>query len=210
MNFMHGGDPASSNRASTRHTPADDADSLHDLLAEPLHFARLAEPRMERGCVVNGPNGIEYAPLSKARVIALVAAQIESASLDPQDGGQVESAPRRKLNNAEIVEIMTMLGCDENHSLALRALCWLRVLGKEGRSLDAIGAEFGVVRATVDAIYNGIKRRYEKRQIILTSRADKSPAAREACRQRRLGKRKPKREWTANNLWKHPMLIPTF
>jgi hypothetical protein len=193
---MPGGDPASSPLASTRHTPADDADSLHDLLAEPLLLARLAAPRTDRtGAVITGPNGIAYDPISRARVTALVSAQIASAGLD-------DAAPGKP----QIIELLTMLSCDENHTLAIRALCWLRLLGHEGRSLDAIGAEFGVVRATVDAIYRGIQKRYEARGIILTSRGDKSPAARKACQERRRGKRKLRAPWAAQKLW--PKLSP--
>jgi hypothetical protein len=188
---MPGGDPASSPRASTRHTPADDADSLNDLLAEPLLMACLGIAKTDRnGVVICSSHGIEYEPLNRASAAKLVAQQIASAGLD-------DAEPAKP----KVVELLTMLSCDENHTLAIRALCWLRLLGQEGRSLDAIGAEFGVVRATVDAIYRSVQRRYESRGIILTSRGDKSPAAREACRQRRLGKRKSRAPWLAQKIW---------
>lgn len=154
-------------------------------------MARLAAPKTDRtGAVLNGPQGIEYEPLPRARVTALVRAQIASAGLDDASPGK-----------PQIEELLTMLSCDENHTLAIRALCWLRLLGHEGRSLDAIGFEFGVVRATVGAIYRGVQKRYESRGILLTSRGDKSPAAREACRQRRLGNRKHRTPWGARKLW---------
>jgi hypothetical protein len=78
------------------------------------------------------------------------------------------------------------------------------LLGIEGRSLDAIGAEFGVVRATVDAIYRGVQKRYAQRGIILTSRADKSPSSREACRKRRVGQRKNRNAWKGTKIWQTP------
>ena len=202
-------DPANSPRASTRHTPDQDVDSLDDLLAEPLHHARLAEPRMDRGAVVIGPQGIEYAPLSKLRVRDLVAEQIRSAGLDPRDGSSASPKETAPLHPADIAEIMTMLSCDDgNRTLAVRAICWLRVLGKESRSLHEIGLEYGVVRATVDAIYNAIKDLYERRGITLASRGDKDPSAREACRQRRLGKRKHRTAWKGTKSWLNPFLLP--
>lgn len=189
-----GGDPATSPRASTRVTPADSADSLQDLLAEPLLIARLATQHLQ----VPPSPGLPvctYRPLTESQVRALVDAQVASAGLD-------DAAPGKP----QIVEILTMLSCDENHTLAIRALCWLRLLGHEGRSLDQIGAEFGVVRATVDAIYRTIQKRYEARGIILTSRGDKSPAARKACQDRRRGKRKQRDPWAAHKQW--PKISP--
>ena len=186
------GDLATSPLASTDHTPADEADSLEDLLAEPLLLARLGAQRIAVP-PAPGKSVAEYVPLTSEQIRALVTAQIRNASLD-------EAAPSKP----RAADILVMLSCDENHTLAIRALCWLRLLGIEGRSLDAIGAEFGVVRATVDAIYRGVQKRYAQRGIILTSRADKSPSSREACRKRRVGQRKNRNAWKGTKIWQTP------
>lgn len=197
------GDLANSPLASTDHTPADEADSLEDLLAEPLHLARLASIRIADP-PSPGKQVAEYVPLDAKAIRSLIAQQIKSAGLDPQDGSRENVRASRRLTDEEIVEIMTMLSCDTNHTLAIHALCWLRYMGKEGRSFDKIGEEFGVVRATVQAIDKTVKERYAQRGIILTSRADKSPSSREACRKRRVGQRKNRNAWKGTKIWQTP------
>lgn len=204
---MSPGDPADSPRASTRITPADSADSLQDLLAEPLLLAQLAFRRISPPRA--GDRGtVEYVPLDAPSARALVGAQIASAGLDPRDGSTASQREFVPLSPDDIREILAMMSFDGNRTVAVRALCWLRLLGKEERSLDEIGAEFGVVRATVDAIYRKIQDAFAARGIVLESRGDKDSKARAACRERRLGKRKKRSPWRFANLCKNPIPIP--
>jgi len=102
------------------------------------------------------------------------------------------------------IALLQLMTHDDNSRVALWATCYLRLLNVEGRSLDQIGRDFGIVRATVDLVYRRLQKWLEKRGVVLKGRGDKSPAAREDCRRRRLGQRKPRTAWQHAHLWKTP------
>jgi hypothetical protein len=107
-------------------------------------------------------------------------------------------------DHAVMVETLRLVATDANPTLALRACCYLRLLGAEGRSFEEIGREFGVTRACVQEIYSGIQERHPG----MHARGDKKQACREACRARRLGVRKVRTPWRAARLWKAPTILP--
>lgn len=101
------------------------------------------------------------------------------------------------------VQLLDLVSGDENRTLALRAVCYKILLGHEGRTYEEIGREFGVTRACVQEIFTNIQARHGG----IRNRRDKKPEAREACRQRRLGKRKGRKAWSALTLWRQPILL---
>ncbi len=162
-------DAAESPLASYRPDPAA-SDTLRDTLAEPFLATALAPATVFR-CI---DQGIESA--TRANLLG------ESSS---------------SVGNGVIAMLQLVAG-DENRTLALRAICYLRLLNVETRSFEAIGAEFGVKRATVQEVYSNIQARHPG----MRSRADKSDASREACRQRRIGQRRPRTPWITAHIWK--------
>jgi biotin operon repressor len=187
------GDPATSPRAATRHTPADDADSLRDLLAEPLLLAALATQTLQVPPSPRGPVA-SYQRLTRPQIFEMVDAQIASAGLEASHSGF-----------AGIVGFLQLLALVPNRNTAIDAECLLRLLGGNPSSLDAIGKKYGVVRATVHCRYRILQRWFADLGIDIRSRGDKSAATREACRRRRTGQRKPKKPWKGNHLWHHPL-----
>lgn len=97
-----------------------------------------------------------------------------------------------------VIAMLQLVAGDENRTLALRATCYLRLFCVEERSFEQIGAEFGVKRATVQEIYSNIQARHPG----MRARGDKSDEAREACRQRRIGQRRPRSPWITAHIWK--------
>lgn len=173
------GDLANSPLASTDHTPADEADSLRDFLLEAfLNHAKTMPPNIGRGY------------MEQAAVC------LDAGFEEAQKAGVVESS--QTANNTQIIRILQLVAGDNNKELAIRAICYLRLLNLEKRSFEEIGNYFGVCRANVQIIYRKIQRQHPT----LRSRADKSDSAREASRQIRLGRRKQSFDWPTRSLWK--------
>jgi len=103
-----------------------------------------------------------------------------------------------------LISVLQLISRDSDRHYALRAHCYLRLLGVEGRPFEAIAAQFGVTRADVHSIYRNLQRRHPG----IRARGDKSDAAREQCRERRIGVRKPAETWSLKNLWTSPLPLP--
>ena len=179
---MFAGDAAQSVRASFTPDIPGACDSVGDILAEPFLLFRGTLPRSHA----------DFGAVCKELL------QEGMAAAGLEDGTTAAGA------HTAMVETLRLVAGDENRTMALRAICYLRLLGAEGRSFQEIGDEFGVVRATVQEIYSEIQKRHEG----LRGRGDKSTACREACRKRRLGFVKVRPPWQASKLWKIPPLSP--
>jgi len=101
------------------------------------------------------------------------------------------------------VAVLSLLAGDSDRRLALRAVCYQRLLGIEGRTLEQIGVEFGLCRAAVHTVYRQIQNQHP----FLHSRGDRSDSTRRASAKRRIGFRKPAFKWTLANLWTKPLPI---
>lgn len=178
-------DLADSPLASHSDLPSNHCDSLRDLLAEPFQAYRGELP----------------ADHSRFRVICL--GLLDAGLIEAEDAGATEqSAPVAA--KAALVKVLQLLAGDSDRRLAVRALCYLRLIGVDGRSFEAIGAPYGLCRAAVQTVYRQIQRCHPG----MRSRGDKSDAAREACRRRRMGARKPRIDWPTGSLWNNPLPLP--
>jgi hypothetical protein len=95
-----------------------------------------------------------------------------------------------------VVQLLKLMSRDRDPRQRMQALCYLRLIGMEGRSFQQLGDELGVKRATVHKCYRTIQQRTG-----LPGRGDKSAAARETFRQLRLGKRRLRAPWAGITLW---------
>ena len=164
-------DPASSNLASYR-PDMSAVDKLRDILAEPFLLHTDLPPHTVYNCVDEG---------------------MESANLD-------DSREKPMLSEG-VIAMLRLVATDENTTLGLRAVCYLRLFGAEPRSFEEIGAEFGKTRACVQEIYSNIQARHQG----IKSRADKSEESREKSRKMRQGYRKQRTTRPTPTQWK---LIP--
>jgi hypothetical protein len=167
-------DPASSNLASYR-PDMSAVDKLRDILAEPFLLHTDLEPHTVYNCIDEG---------------------MESANLD-------DSREKPMLSEG-VIAMLRLVATDENTTLALRATCYLRLFGAEGRSFDEIGEYFGKTRGCVQEIYSNIQARHRG----IKSRADKSDESREKSRRMRTGFRKQRTQRTTPIQWKRTPLLP--
>ncbi|MEQ1862234.1 MAG: hypothetical protein ABMA13_20140 [Chthoniobacteraceae bacterium] len=161
-------------------------DSLRDVLAEPFAQFRGRLPR-------------DHAAF---RVTALELLDLGLAASESA-GVAVSGAVAPADTVALLARVLQYMSRDTDRHYALRAVCYLRLLGHEGRSFEAIGAQFGVGRAAVQIIYRQLQRRHPQ----LRSRGDKSDRAREDCKRRRTGARKLHEPWPLASLWRNPLPI---
>lgn len=120
---------------------------------------------------------------------------------DAMEAGQLDAAPPVDNPHIRFLQLIAKSRCDRR--LGLRATCFLRILRIDGRSFEEIGAEFGVCRAAVQTIHREIQREHPE----LRGRADKDDSAREACKQRRTGWRKPHIDWPTSSIWRQPLPV---
>jgi len=109
-----------------------------------------------------------------------------------------------------VIRLLTILRYSPEKHLALDALCFLRILGDEGRSLEEIGAEAGIgprKRGTVHKRYRQIQRLLGD----IPGRGDKSPEARATYQKLRTGQRRLRAPWTGSHAWRNrpPSSAPT-
>lgn len=110
---------------------------------------------------------------------------------------QTQGAGAGNQSLTAVVALIRLMSRDRDPRQRMQALCYLRLMGMEGRSFQAIGDELGVKRATVHKCYRTIQERTG-----LSGRGDKSDAARETFRQLRLGKRRLRPAWSGISIWK--------
>lgn len=172
-------DLADSPIASHRNTPDLEADTMRDFLRE--SFSRF--------------NGNVPATLSAFHGLCFTL--IDGAL---SEAGETEAPiPPATSREYEItIRLLQLFARDEDRHYRMRAYCYLRLLGIEGRSFQQLGDMLGVEKQTVDKCYREIQRRLGD----IPGRGDKSPEAREAYRQLRLGQKRPRAPWTGINAWK--------
>jgi hypothetical protein len=95
------------------------------------------------------------------------------------------------------VRILQLLSRDADRHYRMRAICYLRLIGAEGRSFEEIAEELGTSRQNVDKCYRQIQDRLGG----MPGRGDKSPIARAKYRNLRLGQRRPRAAWPAASAW---------
>lgn len=169
-------DPASSNLASYK-PDMSAVDKLRDILAEPFLLHTDLPPHTVYNCIDEG---------------------MESANLD-------DSREKPMLSDG-VIAMLRLVATDENTTLGLRAVCYLRLFGAEPRSFEEIGHYFGKTRACVQEIYSNIQARHQG----IKSRADKSDESREKSRTMRTGYRKQRTQRTIPTSWKRTPLLPLF
>lgn len=174
-------DLADSPLASHRDLPSDHCDTLRDHIMDA--FAERAD----------------NLPATRTGFMALAATAIDAGM---RAAGGVEECAES--NDGLMLRLLMLISGDTDRRLALRAICYLRLIGREGRSFDEIGEQFGVTRQLVQGVFRGIQRRFPH----IHSRGDRCDETREACAERRRGKRKLRVEWSAKHLWKNPMQLP--
>lgn len=103
-----------------------------------------------------------------------------------------------------VIRLLHMLRYARDWRLRLDALCFLRILGDEGRSLDEIGIEAGLGAGKKGTVH---KRFREIQRLLgdLPARGDKSPEARAKYRQIRTGSRRPRLPWSGLSAWSQPL-----
>lgn len=180
-----------------------------DLADSPLASCAAEPPRDSLGDTLLEPFAQYDGPLPATRAaFRQLATELLGQGLEDAARGQlatIDEAQMVQHSRLIIVRLLQLMSRDQDRHYALRAVCYLRLLKIEGRSFDAIGREFGLTRAGVQAVYRKLQRRHPE----LRARGDKSDAAREACRQRRIGMKKPAEKWAAAHLWKQPLSLPS-
>jgi hypothetical protein len=118
----------------------------------------------------------------------LIAAAMKEANCQEVDRHLREPGTKNQEQGTSdiIIKLLQLMSRDTDQHYRMRALCYLRLMGLEGRSFRALGDELGVVRATVHKCYRDLQKRLGD----LPGRGDKSPEARETYRRARLGQRR--------------------
>jgi len=173
-------DLADSPLASHHHTPDCEADTLRDFMRESFACFKGNIPT-----TLSAFHGLCF---------QLIDAAIEEAGpiYEKADSG----AGRREYEIT--IRLLQLFARDEDRHYRMRAMCYLRLIGIEGRSFQALGEELGVERQTVDKCYREIQRRLGD----IPGHGDKKPEAREKYRQLRLGKKRVRAPWTGFTTWK--------
>jgi len=105
-----------------------------------------------------------------------------------------------------VIRLLLMLRYARGSSLRLDALCFLRIMGDEGRSLDEIGVEAGLgahKKGTAHKRYREIQRMLGN----LPGRGDKSPKARAKYQRLRTGQRRQRDPWAGRSAWSQPVAL---
>lgn len=162
--------------ASHRPDIAARADTLRDVLLEGFSTHAGAMPAT-----------VEELQAIAADIIDSALGKNPSVSIDPKARNHLEIT----------VQVLQLISRDKDRHYRMRALCYLRLLGIEGRTFEALGEELGTTRAAVNRCYRDLQRRLGD----LPARGDKKPAAREKYRQIRLGKRRIRPIWSGSRAW---------
>jgi hypothetical protein len=172
-------DIADSPRASYRPDIAAQVDSLPDHLREKIES-------------YTGPVPLTLEQTRDAffSILAAACREMDCQAIEEQIAGK-----RGDLGVA--VELLELISRDSDRHYAMRALCMLRLLGREPRSLQAIADELGTTKANVNKCY----RQLQDRLGGMPGRADKSPVARAKYRRIRLGQKRPRPMWGGRETW---------
>lgn len=103
-----------------------------------------------------------------------------------------------------VIRLLFMLRYAKDFRLRLDALCFLRIMGDEGRSFEEIGVAAGLgpdKKGTVHKRYREIQRMCGD----LPGRGDKSPDARAKYAGLRTGQRRPRLAWPGASAWSQPI-----
>jgi hypothetical protein len=130
-----------------------------------------------------------------------ILAQALRAADAPDAVAAASPSPGNNPQSAEMVaKLLQLMSRDTDSHYKMRALCYLRLMGREGRSFQALANELGVVRATVHNCYRDL----QKRMGGIPGLGDKSPEAREKYRLGRLGKRRERGLCHFTGAWSGP------
>lgn len=191
---MKRGDVATTPPASFRPPIESEADSPRDFLREA--FAGYA-----------GPLAFASAAALRTRDFLLIDEALTIISGEFPAGSDLRAFGARASGPAvqePIIRLLNLLRYARDSRLRLDALCFLRILGDEGRSLEEIGIEAGLgagKKGTVHKRYREIQRLLGD----LPARGDKSPEARAKYRHIRTGARRPRRVWSGTSAWSKPL-----
>jgi hypothetical protein len=106
----------------------------------------------------------------------------------------------------EVIRLLNMLRYAKDSRLRLDALCFLRIMGDEGRSFDEIGEAAGLGAGKKGTAH----KRYREIQRLLgglPGRGDKSPEARQKYRHLREGQRRQRAPWSGAGAWAKPLAL---
>lgn len=107
-------------------------------------------------------------------------------ALTDADWKELERRAATREDEEVTIQFLELMSRDSDRHYRMRALCLLRLMGREGRSFQTLGELLGVRRATVHKCY----RELQKRLNGLRGRGDKSPEAREKYKLGRLGQKR--------------------
>jgi hypothetical protein len=185
---------ATTPHASTRPPIEEEADSPRDFLRESfagysgkVAFASAAELRDR-----------DFRLIDEA--LTLISGEYPAGS-DLRAYGARASGPETQ---DVLIRFLMILRYSRHANLRLDALCLLRIMGDEGRSLEEIGIEAGLGPDKKGTVH---KRYREIQQMLggLPGRGDKSPVARGKYRQLRTGKRRARAAWSGAGAWSQPL-----
>lgn len=108
---------------------------------------------------------------------------ILKAALLDADWKELERRAASREDEEVTIRLLELMSRDSDRHYRMRALCLLRLMGREGRSFQTLGDLLGTRRATVHKCYRQLQARLGD----LRGRGDKSPEAREKYRRRRIG-----------------------
>jgi len=108
---------------------------------------------------------------------------ILKAALLDADWKELERRAASREDEEVTIRLLELMSRDTDRHYRMRALCLLRLMGREGRSFQTLGDLLGTRRATVHKCYRQLQARLGD----LRGRGDKSPEAREKYRRRRIG-----------------------
>lgn len=103
-----------------------------------------------------------------------------------------------------VIRFLMILRYARHQNLRLDAMCVLRIIGDEGRSLEEIGIECGLGPDKKGTVH----KRYREIQEMLggmPGRGDKSPLARGKYRALRTGQRRQRVHWSGAGAWSQPL-----
>jgi hypothetical protein len=174
---MLDGDLSDSPLASHRPSIEEQADTFRDFLRET--FARF--------------NG--NLPISLQAFRALCFQLIDEAI---REAGASTPAEVKSMDSYDqAVRLLRLISRSDEGGLGMRAACFLRLLGVDGRSFQEIADAYGFdSRAAPHAAYRKIQRATG-----LRARGDKSDDAREHCRNRRTGQLRARQPWAGLSAW---------
>jgi len=175
-------DTADSTRASYRPDIEGEADSLEDRIREKI---ATFQGRM---------------PGTVGELADTVFAILRLACLDA-DWKELERRAASREDEEVTMRFLELMSRDTDRHYRMRALCLLRLMGREGRSFQTLGDLLGVRRATVHKCY----RQLQERLGGLRGRGDKSPEARQKYRHTRIGKTRDRGDSDFEGSWRRAM-----